>query len=137
MRASFTAALSLFLGVQSVAAAASLFSLTCSDLSLDGTVLKAQCNKEDSTAVPASIDLNKIIEVKDGNLTWKQDGAGYTSECSSCTLYRDYNPRETKYWGYPFLLRQAMKCSCSGTTESIILDEKIGNDNGKLYVHLW
>ncbi|KAL8397160.1 hypothetical protein RB594_004031 [Gaeumannomyces avenae] len=137
MRASFTAALSLFLGVQSVAAVAELFSVTCSDLSLDGTVLKAQCKKEDSSRVPASMDLNGIIEIKDGKLAWKQDGAGYTSACSSCALYRDYNPRETKYWGYPFLLRQAMKCSCSGVEQTIILDEKIGNDNGKLYVQLW
>ncbi|KLU81051.1 hypothetical protein MAPG_00146 [Magnaporthiopsis poae ATCC 64411] len=137
MRASITAALSLFLSVQSVAASAQLFSLTCSDLAIDGTVLKAQCKTNDKSAVPASIDLEKIIEAKDGKLSWKQDGAGYASACSSCTLYRDFNPRETKYWGHPFLLRQAMKCSCSGAEASIILDQEIGNDNGKLYVHLW
>lgn len=72
MRASLSAALSFFLGVQSVAASAELFSLTCSDLALDGTVLKAQCNTDDKSAVPANIDLDKIIEAKDGKLSVSQ-----------------------------------------------------------------
>ncbi|NMG19821.1 CVNH domain-containing protein [Brasilonema bromeliae] len=59
------------------------FSRSCGDISLDGTTLRANCKDRSANFRSTSLDLNRRIENRDGNL---RIGGGFASTCQNIQL---------------------------------------------------
>ena len=95
------------------------FSLTSTDVKLEGSKLKARCKDRSGNYHDSEIELNNYIENIDGVLTWLPNG-NFAASCHTVLL-----------------VGSVLKCQSATRTgqfrdASISLDEKISNFNGKL-----
>ena len=96
------------------------FTQTCTDVELQAGTLFATCRTIDGREQRSSIDLNRYIANKNGDLMWSRGGnfAATSSNCETDTM----TPYGSNTLSYLF---------CSGKTP-LALDEHIENVDGRL-----
>ena len=99
-------------------ALANNFSRSCGEYRLDGTILRASCRNPSGNARQTSLDLNRGIANRDGNL--RKGGSGYASTCRNITLDR------------VTLRGQCLTTNRDWRATSLNLDSIISNRNGTL-----
>lgn len=97
------------------------FHLSARDITIDGSVLRAQCQKCDGSWNWTELDLNTVLSNEDGVLQWLPDG-GFANSCENLTLSDDGTT----------LTCQAYCANGEMTTAQINLAEQIGNEDGTL-----
>ena len=95
------------------------FSQSSTDITLDGSLLKARCMDLSGTYLDASIDLNNCIANIDGELKWQANGDFIETSRIVC------------------IFQMYLECDCktkagSWQRSSVYLDERIANCNGSL-----
>jgi hypothetical protein len=102
------------------------FSLTCEDITLDGSTLSAMCETRNGDQKETSINLDKYIGNLDGTLSW--DDHNFSQTCSDLGLAQLLSSRQ-------LILAANCERAVGGNTYSpsdIELDAHIANIDGTL-----
>jgi hypothetical protein len=104
------------------------FSLTCSNISLNGIELQAKCRRDNGSDTQTRIDIDYLIANVDGTLTWSPPQGRFLASSKNCAANYTYKPSGP----ITILSCDTAKRNGSWTNSNLNLDDRIANINGTL-----